>query len=270
MTALHYRGDFFDTYTAHAPLALAFERILEGKLLWEETIEPPVLDVGCGDGMFASFLFSDRIDTGIDPNDQELRCAARVGGYRELICCSGATIPKPDASYRTVFSNSVLEHIPDLEPVLREIFRVLMPGGSLYIAVPTDTFERWTVIDLFLSRLGLNKIAARYRNFFNKFWRHYHAYSQMEWEAFLVRSGFQVKNSIRYNAPRIALANDLFAPVALPSMLLKKFTGRWILWPALRRILFLPVRPLFHRWLRTVRHPMGCLLFVRAIKPPAP
>jgi SAM-dependent methyltransferase len=261
--------DFAVNYAAEAPLALAFERTLECKLLAAERMERPILDLGCGDGLFAKVLFTEAVDTGVDADQRELEVAAKVGRHRELICCYGAAIPKPDAFYQSVFSNSVLEHIPHLEPVLRETFRVLAPGGVFYFTVPADTFEVWTLVNLILSGLGLHKAAARYRTLFNKFWKHHHAYHELEWAAIAANAGFQVKEISRYNSPRIALANSFLVPFGLPAILLKKLMRRWVLSPACRRIVLSPLRRLLNIWLDTVRHPSGCLVFVKAIKPPS-
>src|ERR1035437_2226804 len=129
MSHARFRSAFLANYNACAPLALALERVLECRILSQQSFGQPILDLGCGDGLFASILFADSIDTGIDPDERELQKAGKTGAYKELIHCPGSEIPKPNASYQTVFSNSVLEHIPDLLPVLAEVHRILVPGG---------------------------------------------------------------------------------------------------------------------------------------------
>ena len=100
-------SDFLLRYLQFAPAALALERSIECEIHARNIWQSPVLDIGCGDGIFAKMLFADRVDTGIDLNPAEVECAKRLGAYLEVLTCSGDRIPKPDGSYRTVFSDSV-------------------------------------------------------------------------------------------------------------------------------------------------------------------
>src|SRR5947209_4491198 len=136
---------------ASAPFALAFERTLECRIYESLRFERPILDVGCGEGLFAKIAFGEKIDTGIDPDEHEIERARELGAYQELIACWGNEIPKPDGYYKTIVSNSVLEHIPDLKPVLLEINRLLAPGGRFYMTVPSDKFDHYTVLNTLLN-----------------------------------------------------------------------------------------------------------------------
>jgi SAM-dependent methyltransferase len=254
-------------YIAATPLALALERALECLLLSRQKLNAPVLDIGCGDGLFASILFADKIDTGIDLNPAELACAAKTGAYNELICCSGSKIPKSSGTYQTVFSNSVLEHIPDVAPVLREAHRLLQPGGSFVFTVPTDQFEQNSVIFRVLKSLRLSGSADRFRKWYNRFWRHFHAYNPRQWQQLTTDAGFEVEEMVRYNSPGMTTRNDCLTPVAVLSSILKRWTGRWVLWPRLRRVFFAGLGPKIQRnLLRSGVTADGTLLLVRARK----
>ena len=153
-------------YVAMAPLALAFERIMECRILSEQTFERPVLDLGCGEGLFAKMLFVEQVDTGIDPNQHELDRARELEAYAEVIQCKGDNIPKPDGSYNTILSNSVIEHIPDIIPILNEAYRLLKPDGRMYLTVPSDKFEQYTLGSQFLSFFGMQELQKKFRIIF--------------------------------------------------------------------------------------------------------
>lgn len=229
-------------YMSMAPLALAFERYLECRILKGRPFPGPVLDLGCGDGLFAHVLFATPIDTGVDPNPRELARARQMGVYSELLQCPGDSIPKPDGSYRTIFSNSVLEHIPDLAPVFKEIHRVLAPGGRFHMTVPSPQFEHNTLINRLLMAVGLSQLAARYRRFCSEvLWRQSHYHTLEEWETLVTGFGFVVETSFTYDPPSICLLNDFLYPFSILEVINKKLFNRWTLLPSVRRIVLYPL-----------------------------
>jgi 2-polyprenyl-3-methyl-5-hydroxy-6-metoxy-1,4-benzoquinol methylase len=228
-------------YMSLAPLALAFERTLECHIYKQQQIDHPILDIGCGEGLFAKVLFSEKIDTGIDPSLSELEHARYLGGYNELIHCLGDSIPKPSESYKTIFSNSVLEHIPDITPVLQEAYRLLMPGGQIFLTVPSDSFYHYTVISQLLTALRLTQMAEKFRRFYNKFWKHYHDYSLEKWCDLVTQAGFIVMEAYTYNPQRICILNDFLVPFSIPAFIIKRITNQWVLFPNLRKIILYPI-----------------------------
>ena len=100
-----------------------------------EALVMPVADFGCGDGSFASVLF-DSVDIGIDHDPDALAIAAQYGLYSCLVQSQERQIPLPDESVQSVISNSVLEHVIDLDAVLKELHRIIAPGGRLMFTVP--------------------------------------------------------------------------------------------------------------------------------------
>lgn len=61
-------------------------------------------------------------------------------------------MPFDDNEYDVLFCNHVLEHIPDEKKALKEIYRVIKPGGYAILMVPADfkrkeTFEDNSITD---------------------------------------------------------------------------------------------------------------------------
>lgn len=239
---MKFKDGFFERYITIAPLPLALERTWECQILAAQEFKRPILDIGCGEGIFAWNLFDEKIDVAIDPNGRELDRARSFGLYDELIECYGDKIAKPNKSFQTIFSNSVMEHVPDIEATLKEAHRLLADDGVMYLTLPTDRFNRYTLVNQSLEALGLDNLAKKFRACFNRFWAHYHDYSAAAWRAMFDRNGFAVKESFEYGSKTQCLFNDFAAPFCLPAMIAKKATNRWFLFPALRK----KIAGLFH------------------------
>lgn len=250
-----------------APFPLAFERSVEGGIFAGLRFERPILDLGCGEGLFAKLVFAEPLETGIDPNPRELAKARSYGNHVQLIQCSGNAVPMNDASFRTIFSNSVLEHIPDIEPVLAEVHRLLARGGRFYITVPSDNFAHFTLGYQILSFLGLDQLADRYQSWFNSFWRHYHFYSIEQWKNLARRSGFEIIKAYKYNSKSLCLLNDCLVPLSIFGFIMKKLFNRWTLAPSFRKIAFYPVYLLIRPLITQSRHDeKGGLIFMMLSK----
>lgn len=244
---MKFKSNFLQEYLNEAPVPLAFERAFECLIMSQQTFKRPILDVGCGDGIFSKILFQEKIDTGIDPLEHELESARKYDVYDELIHAYGDNIPKPDNTYQTAFSNSVLEHIEDLDPVINEINRVLKPGGMLYVTIPTHLFDKHTVVSRILNGLGLKNVASKYNTFFNRFWRHYHYYDRNGWEGKFEKCGFKIDNVIEYGTLKDCMINDALVPFSFPSFITKKTINRFFISNRLRSI----YSPIIHYILNT-------------------
>jgi len=93
-----------------------------------------ILDAGCGSGWYSQrFLDAGAAQvTAIDVTPAFIDIARKRLGERATILRHDLREPltfAADASYDLVFSNLVLDYLPDLAPVMREYARVLAPGG---------------------------------------------------------------------------------------------------------------------------------------------
>ena len=91
-----------------------------------------VLDIGCGEGQIARRLAAadaTRRVVGVDPTPRQIEVARERGGDVEYRIASVASLPFADAEFDTVVTCLVFEHVDDLEGAVREVARVLAPGG---------------------------------------------------------------------------------------------------------------------------------------------
>ena len=91
-------------------------------------LAPPILDLGCGDGLIANTLFGHPLDYGIDPSAHAVEVARQHRAYETVFCGDAHHVPLPDRSLGGVFSNCALEHIPDIPGLIHEVSRLLRPG----------------------------------------------------------------------------------------------------------------------------------------------
>ena len=230
-----FKDQFVHNYIARAPLALALERSYECHILSQQKFERPILDIGCGDGIFAAILFKEQIDTGIDPQQQELDNAKNSDMYKELLCCDAQKIPKANGTYKTIFTNSVIEHIIPVREVLEEAWRVLADDGRMYLTVPTDLFDHFFISYQLFSWLGLHALAERLRIFFNRFWKHHHCYNEAGWKKIFEETGWGVVQCREYDPKSSCMLHDSLVPLGIVSFLSHRLLNRWFICPALRK-----------------------------------
>ncbi len=110
-----------------------------------------VLDIGCGGGFLAEEFAKDRYDvTGIDPSGKSI-AAAREHAAKSSLAIDyrvgrGESLPFRDDSFDIVACCDVLEHVDDPAQVLREVSRVLKPGGIFFYDTVNRTFRSWIAL----------------------------------------------------------------------------------------------------------------------------
>jgi SAM-dependent methyltransferase len=104
-----------------------------------------VLDVGCGEGyLLRKAARRASLALGVDVVERRVRASrdgladSRRSRCRpiELAVADGQRLPFADASFDRIICTEMLEHVADAQLALRELARVLRPGGRLAISVP--------------------------------------------------------------------------------------------------------------------------------------
>jgi ubiquinone/menaquinone biosynthesis C-methylase UbiE len=113
---------------------------MEEQLGYADTAGLDVLDVGCGQGIdLARYARAGANVTGIDLTLRHVELArghlAASGLSGTVVQGDAERLPFPDDSFDRASSNGVLHHTPNIEAALREIRRVLRPGGEARIIV---------------------------------------------------------------------------------------------------------------------------------------
>ena len=110
-----------------------------------------VLDLGCGEGrhVISAYVEADVQSVGVDLSLEDLKTTReKFTDFEEpgnsskwfgLSSANALELPFADNTFDKVICSEVLEHIPDYKGALREIERVLKPGGLFCASVP----RRW-------------------------------------------------------------------------------------------------------------------------------
>jgi SAM-dependent methyltransferase len=162
-----------------------------------------VLDVGAGAGRLANLLAQrGYIVTGVE---QALEFVAYANQHAVPGACfipgGAAALPFAEACFEVVIASEVLEHLDDDAGAVKELFRVLVPGGMCVISVPADPHQ-WDASDEWAGHL------RRYR--------------PGELESLFTRTGFEVLRVVRWGFPFVMLYHRL---VFLPMLARKRRLG---------------------------------------------
>lgn len=139
---MNWAAPFYDLYCRAVGLGLSFRN----QTLRAAKIQPDerLLDVGCGTGVLTRLALdaagSAASAVGIDPAPDMIRVARehakQLGSRAEFRVAAIENLPFPDSSFDVALASLMLHHLPPdarLEG-LREVHRVLKPGGRLVVA----------------------------------------------------------------------------------------------------------------------------------------
>lgn len=148
------------------------------------------LDVSCGRGELVSEAQRHGINAfGLDLSEAALHLGHRQLGARQLITGNAQTLPYAEDAFDVVSNIGSLEHYVDMPQAVREMRRVLKPGGRAVVLLP-NTFSLFPNIWIAL-RQGRTSIdpyqpIQRYA-------------ARREWQELLEKNGLYVRKTIKYD-----------------------------------------------------------------------
>jgi len=229
---LHQSGkDYWWLNLRELPYFRAFLRAVEAGFYESIHLPAPILDLGCGDGHFAKVAFNFQIDMGVDPWAGPIHEARKTKAYQSLVQSDGTRLPFPDGYFASAFSNSVLEHIGNIHPVLSEIHRVLCPGATFVFCVPNQDYLAQLDIPRKLRQLGLFKMGKAYTDWFKRITRVQHAEAVSVWQEWIEEAGFKIEKTWNYFPAEDMRILEWGHYFGLPSLLSHWIFNKWILFP---------------------------------------
>lgn len=119
-----------------------------------EVSQLSLLDAGCGNGLISiAFANAGSKVVGVEIEEELVEVAREnakvITNAPEFVFYDGQQLPFSDQYFDAVVSVSVLEHTSSPVLYLKEVFRVLKPDGSLYLAFPNKLWPKETHTGLF-------------------------------------------------------------------------------------------------------------------------
>lgn len=137
-----------------------------------------ILDAGCGAGGTMEVMTKYGMVTGVDTSEEMIDYCQKKG--LNANCHSILDLPFDDSTFDLVLCLDVIEHLPDEEPAILELMRVLKPGGLLLLSVPSfgwlwgrhdelnNHYRRYNygVLSRTVQKAGFKEERSTYFNFF--------------------------------------------------------------------------------------------------------
>lgn len=121
------------------------QRGIESNIWYLSKFDPPVLEIGIGDGEISAEIFKAHtpIDVGVDIDIQGLEKAKKINIYKKIMYVNAERMPFKDKSFKTIVSNSSFEHIVHDLKAVSEVSRVLKNNGLFFLTVPSNYLSQW-------------------------------------------------------------------------------------------------------------------------------
>jgi len=153
-----------------------------------------MLDVGGGNGLTARALNDAGVDCWLVEPGRSGCCNARVRNVPTVIMATLEQLELPNNAVAGVGLFDVIEHLEHVQPLLREVYRVVQPGGLIAVTVPALTWL-WSSEDDYAG--------------------HFRRYTKKSLQRSVCDAGFEAY-----------LSEYLFGPLVLPLLLCRSIPSR--------------------------------------------
>ncbi len=125
------------------PMYIIRKNLYRGVLRHAHELRGKLMDFGCGSKPYKALFTNATEYIGVDyAGEGHSHDKEEIDVYYD-----GKTIPFPDNTFDSILTNEVLEHVFNLEDILKELNRVLKPGGKILITTPFAWTEHEIPVD---------------------------------------------------------------------------------------------------------------------------
>jgi SAM-dependent methyltransferase len=230
----------FERYFPYTPTALCIKECARLATLRQYQCPEPILDVGCGDGLFTDIAFGGREVWGIDIDASEGRHAHNTKAYAQVILGDITRARLPQDFFGSCVANCSMEHIPRIGDALQNIRRSLKPGAEAFLFVPNKDWASHMLVPRGLRALGMDGLARAVQQKVDGVFKHHHLHDREGWTRLVEDAGFEVISVDPALSTATTVGFELFLLPSLLGLLNKKLTSRWTNFPGLRKLASLP------------------------------
>lgn len=106
-----------------------------------------ILDAGCGDGFVSKFYFDNYEVYGIDIEKEAIDYCTKTYPKGRYLLGDIYNLGFEDNFFDAIIFSQVIEHLYEPEKVLKELYRILKPGGIILITTPNYNSKLWIFIE---------------------------------------------------------------------------------------------------------------------------
>ncbi|MBS2019079.1 MAG: class I SAM-dependent methyltransferase [Deltaproteobacteria bacterium] len=240
--------DHFVRYFPHAPAALCVKECARLAALREFRLAGPILDVGCGDGLFAKVAFEGAEVWGIDIDAKEGRWAQASRAYSQIVLGDITKARLPSGFFASCVANCSLEHVPDLQAALSNIAGSLMPGAEAILFVPNKIWaSKFMSVRAARAAFG-DRVAQMLQDGIDEFFAHRHLHDEQGWREQIAKSPLELAEIRPVLSTSTTVAFEALLLPSLAGYLNKKLTSRWTNFPGARQA----VAPIVYAFVKSV------------------